>query len=92
VTGDIDHLARLAGIRLEPREREQLARHLAALQELIDGLPAVTDAAGNSGAVDLTPRPDDPAPPLDDADVERLMLRRTGGWLDLPPVRGDHTR
>lgn len=92
MTGDIDHLARLAGIQLDPHEREQLARQLAALQELIDGLPEATQDSGSPGAVDLTLRPDEPAAPLPAGDVEELMLRRVGGWLDLPPVREDETR
>lgn len=84
----IDHLARLSGLRLDGEERERLRVGLAALQSLIDALPAADDHSVSTSCVpDLPLRADEPGvgPPTDLA-LSRVPSR-AGGWLDSPPVR-----
>ena len=86
MTDLVDRLARLAGLELDPSERERLVRHLAALQTLIDALPEEFAEVGNPNAVDLVPRPDDAGKPLRLEVVSGLNQFRHGPWVDLPPV------
>jgi Asp-tRNA(Asn)/Glu-tRNA(Gln) amidotransferase C subunit len=91
VTDPVDRLARLAGLELDPSERERLVRHLAALQTLIDALPEELAEVGNPNAVELVPRPDEPGKPLSLEIVAGLNQFRHGPWVDLPPVHEGDT-
>ena len=89
MTDPVDHLARLAGIDLDPGERVRIARHLAELQKLIDALPDDTTEVGNPHAVELSLREDEPGAALPADVVAALFRTNPGSWLDLPPVRED---
>lgn len=91
MTDPVEHLARLAGIDLDPGERDRIAHQLNQLQTLIDALPVEVPDAGNPQRVDLPLREDEPRAPLEPDVVAALMSRVSGAWLDLPPVREDES-
>lgn len=85
---DIDHLQRLAGLRLDGRQQRQLAADLQKLQQSIEQLEAV-DVSGVEPAtspveVKAEPRRDTAREPLSRSDALSNAPEADGGKFSTP--------
>jgi len=87
---EVEEIARLARLHLEPNELEQMQQELGAILEHFGTIASVdTDKVApltHAVPMDMTLRPDEPAPSLPVEDALRSTPKRSGDLIVVPAI------
>ncbi len=90
---EVEEIAQLARLHLEPDELEQMQQELGAILEHFGTIAAVDTAKvlplTHAVAMDMTLRPDEPQPSLPVEDALRGTPKRSGDLIVVPAIIPD---